>query len=133
MRLWFALGPALVASRRKSFPRTRRKVASRLSLLGGLYRFVGMPEVKAPDSRHFFAAAVFENDDLNEVRTLRHPPASTQFCLRPIPLFRGVCISIPLQTLRECTAGMRARTTTYGCTATPRCGGGGGQVSRSLL
>ncbi|PHJ24798.1 hypothetical protein CSUI_001346 [Cystoisospora suis] len=28
--------------------------------------FVGMPEVKAPDSRHFFVAAVFENDDLNE-------------------------------------------------------------------
>ncbi|PFH37689.1 hypothetical protein BESB_000310 [Besnoitia besnoiti] len=37
--------------------------------------FVGMPDLKAPDRRDFFVAAVFENDDLNEV--MKHKRART--------------------------------------------------------
>lgn len=37
--------------------------------------FVGMPELKSPDRRDFFVAAVFENDDLNEV--MKHKRART--------------------------------------------------------
>ncbi|KEP62042.1 UNVERIFIED_CONTAM: hypothetical protein HHA_263850 [Hammondia hammondi] len=38
--------------------------------------FVSMPELTAPDRRDFFVAAVFENDDLNEV--MKHKRARTR-------------------------------------------------------
>ncbi|CBZ52623.1 conserved hypothetical protein [Neospora caninum Liverpool] len=38
--------------------------------------FVSMPELKSPDRRDFFVAAVFENDDLNEV--MKHKRARTR-------------------------------------------------------